>query len=185
MVRAGHIGWVGPGGRRQGEGMTRIPELVGFDPGDEARSAVLLLPGGAIKSHGRYWKFVDIALRGLARSLIQAGDPSVVPVVGLAPWLPEGEPVQQLSGRRVLIMHGDRDRTDASAAMSLGYARRARTVVPDLARFEVAGDGHYLLRRPDDCWALATGFVTATTGTRELDPAVAGAMAAEDLRVPL
>jgi len=236
--------------------MTRMPELISFDANGPTgttdptgaaagvRSAALLLPGGAVNSHGRYWKFFDIVLRRLARSLAAAddgmavyllryryrgwngddadtladtrwaldrircahgrapvalignslggraafraaGDPSVVSVVGVAPWLPEGEPVDQLAGRRVLIMHGARDHSDASAAMSLAYARRARAVVPDLARFEVAGDGHHLLRRTGDCWALATGFVTATAGDRPMPPHIAGAMTTEDLRVPL
>lgn len=196
------------------------------------------MPGGAVSSHGRYWKFVDIGLRTLARTLAErgepdglavyllryryrgwngadadtavdarwaleeirrrhgavpvsaignslggraafrvAGEPSVASVVGIAPWLPEDEPVAQLAGRRVLVMHGDRDRGDASAEMSLAYARRARTVVPDLARFELAGDGHLLLRRSADCWALTAEFVTGTVGTRPLGPTIGGAMA--------
>ncbi|GAA5189648.1 alpha/beta hydrolase [Rugosimonospora acidiphila] len=229
--------------------MTTKATLVAWHKTDEVRNAVLLLPGGSIKSRGRYWSFVDLGLRALARTLSVAGepdglavyllryryrgwngehadalvdtrealdeirrrhgsvpvslvgnslggraafhaadDPSVTSVVGVAPWLPEGDPVDQLAGRRVLIMHGERDRSEASAASSLAYARRARAVVPDLARFEVGGDGHYLLRRAVDCWALTTGFVTATVGTRPLHPAIGAAMAAQEpdcLNAPL
>jgi pimeloyl-ACP methyl ester carboxylesterase len=117
-----------------------------------------------------------------------AASPAVASVVGIAPWFPDGEPVAQLAGRKVLIMHGDRDRSDASAAKSLAYAQRARAVVPDLARFEIAGGGHLLLRRAADCWALTTAFVTATVGSRPLDPAITHAMAAsgpDGLRTPL
>jgi pimeloyl-ACP methyl ester carboxylesterase len=229
--------------------MAHTNELVAWHGIDDVRAVALLLPGGAVASHGRYWKFVDIGLRALARTLVKTGepdglavyllryryrgwngadadtlvdtrwaleeirrrhgdvpvslvgnslggraafhaadDPSVASVVGVAPWLPEGDPVEQLAGRRALIMHGARDRSGASAAMSLAYARRARSVVPDLARFEVAGDGHYLLRRAPDCWALAAGFVTATVGTQPLDPAIRAAMTAPEpdgLRTPL
>ena len=36
-------------------------------------------------------------------------------VVGLAPWLPPGEPTEQLRGRRVLIVHGSADRMTSPA----------------------------------------------------------------------
>jgi pimeloyl-ACP methyl ester carboxylesterase len=221
--------------------MSRHGELVPWHTTVHVRGAALILPGGAVNSRGRYWRFADLGLRPLARMLAAAGepdglavyllryryrgwngaaadtlvdtrwalaeirrrhggvpvalvgnslggraafhaagDPSVCSVVGVAPWLPEGDPVDQLAGRRALIVHGDRDRGEASAARSLAYARRARAVVPDLARFEVAGDGHYLLRRAPDWLALAAGFVTGTVGTGSLDPRVVAAMAAPE-----
>jgi pimeloyl-ACP methyl ester carboxylesterase len=135
---------------------------------------------------------IPVALVGNSlggRAAFHAADgPTVASVVGIAPWLPEGDPVEQLAGRKVLILHGERDRSSASSAMSLAYAQRARLIVPDLARFEVGGDGHLLLRRAADCWALATAFVTATVGTRPLESAIAEAMAAPEpggLRNPL
>jgi pimeloyl-ACP methyl ester carboxylesterase len=39
-----------------------------------------------------------------------AGDPSVVGVCALAPWIEPGEPSAHLAGRTVLIAHSDRDR---------------------------------------------------------------------------
>jgi pimeloyl-ACP methyl ester carboxylesterase len=220
--------------------MARTPELVSFDGSSQVNGVALVLPGGMVRSRGRYWKFFDISLRNLCRTLATqgeahglavyllryryrgwngeradtavdarwalaelrsrhgdvpvalvgnslvgraafsvAGEPQVAGVVGVAPWLPEGEPVEQLAGRKVLILHGDQDRSDAPASLSLAYAERARAVVPDLARFEVVGDGHYLLRRAIDCWAATTGFVLGALGMRPLDPA------AEDLRTPL
>lgn len=107
-----------------------------------------------------------------------AGAPWVTTVVGVAPWLPAGDPVDQLAGRKVLILHGDRDRSGASAAMSLAYALRARAVVPDLARIEVIGENHYLLRRRADCWALTVDFVMGTLGRRPLPAVIDAAMAA-------
>ncbi|MEV4094452.1 alpha/beta hydrolase [Streptosporangium saharense] len=95
-----------------------------------------------------------------------AGHPNVVAVAGVAPWLPPGEPVEQLAGRRVLIVHGDRDRSDASAADSLAYAERARPVT-DVRRLEVAKAGHFLLTRADDVWAVTTDFTLDTLTGRE------------------
>ncbi|MFI6154363.1 alpha/beta hydrolase [Kitasatospora sp. NPDC051170] len=91
-----------------------------------------------------------------------AGDPVVTGVVGIAPWLPDGDPVDHLAGRRVLIIHGDRDHSTASAADSLAYARRAAEFVPGLARYEVPNGGHFLTRRADDIRALTTAFVLST-----------------------
>jgi pimeloyl-ACP methyl ester carboxylesterase len=229
--------------------MTREPQLVPWHRSGAVRGAALILPGGAVRSRGRYWAFVDIALRTLARQLADrgepdglavyllryrcrgwngdradtavdtrwaleeltrahgavpvalvgnslggraafrvAGEPQIASVVGIAPWLPDGDPVEQLAGRKVLIMHGDRDRGTAGAEKSFAYASRARSVVPDAARFEVVGDNHYLIRRSADCWALTTNFVLGTIGTGRLDPAVCAAMASPapgGLRMPL
>ncbi|GLZ77184.1 alpha/beta hydrolase [Actinorhabdospora filicis] len=110
-----------------------------------------------------------------------AGHPSVVAVAGVAPWLPEGEPVAQVAGRRILILHGDADRSTASAALSLAYAERAREVTPEVHRLEVPGDGHFLLRHAKDCWAATAEFVLAALGSAET-PA---RLAAADLRTPL
>ncbi len=46
---------------------------------------------------------------GARAALRVAGHPSVTAVAGLAPWVPEGEPVEQLAARRVLLAHGTRD----------------------------------------------------------------------------
>ncbi|MFE0459642.1 alpha/beta hydrolase [Kitasatospora sp. NPDC058965] len=109
----------------------------------------------------------------------EAGDPRVVGVAGIAPWLPEGDPVAHLAGRQVLIIHGDRDRSAASAAKSLAYAERARAVVPGLARYEAAGGNHYLVKQADPVRALTTAFVLSVLGP-EPSPLVAG-----ELHTPL
>lgn len=107
----------------------------------------------------------------------EAGHPAVVGVVGIAPWLPYGDPVEHLVGRRVLIIHGDRDRSEASAAKSLDYARRALAVVPDLARYEVPRGSHYLVKQADAVRALTTAFVLAILGT-EPSPLAIGELSA-------
>jgi pimeloyl-ACP methyl ester carboxylesterase len=78
-----------------------------------------------------------------------AGDPSVRGVVGLAPWLPDGEPTRQLAGRHLVLAHGSRDRV-LRPASTIRYAERARLEHPD-NRIEVIivdGAGHALIRRP-------------------------------------
>jgi hypothetical protein len=109
----------------------------------------------------------------------------VVGVAGVAPWLPEGEPVEQLAGRRVLIVHGDRDRSEAGAAGSLAFAERARGVVP-VCRLEVAGANHYLMSRAADFWSVTAEFVLDTLAGRDPAPLLAGALADPDgLRTPV
>ncbi|GAB7185992.1 hypothetical protein ATKI12_5823 [Kitasatospora sp. Ki12] len=97
-----------------------------------------------------------------------AGHPSVVGVAGIAPWLPSGDTVDQLAGRRVLIVHGTGDHSAANATQSLEYALRARRVVPDLARYEIPGGNHFLLRETRDINALTTAF---TLDTLKAEPA--------------
>ena len=109
-----------------------------------------------------------------------AGFPTVAGVVGVAPWLPEGEPVDQVAGRKALILHGDRDRSVARAELSLAYASRARAVVPDLARMEVERSGHAFLGRIRDCWSATTNFTLSVVGDEPPAPALAAALAAPD-----
>jgi predicted esterase len=81
----------------------------------------------------------------------------VTTVAALAPWLPEGEPVEQLAGRDVLIAHGDRDRV-TSSRLSAAYAQRARTTARSLRYLEVAGSGHALLGRGREWHRLVRRF---------------------------
>src|SRR4051794_32178955 len=58
--------------------MDRTPQLVDFRAEGEGtspvvRAAVLILPGGFVKSRGRYWPFIDRELRTLARLLAARG----------------------------------------------------------------------------------------------------------------
>jgi dienelactone hydrolase len=74
-----------------------------------------------------------------------AGRPQVTAVAGLAPWLPPGEPVSQLAGRRVLLVHGDADHT-TSPAETWAYAQQAGAVT-GTATIEIRGGEHAMLRR--------------------------------------
>jgi dienelactone hydrolase len=75
-----------------------------------------------------------------------AGHPQVRAVTGLAPWLPAGEPVSQLAGRRVLLMHGNADRMTSPAATA-AYASRIEAAGAAVSLVSVYGDGHGMLRR--------------------------------------
>ncbi|MGQ0841696.1 alpha/beta hydrolase [Actinokineospora sp.] len=116
-----------------------------------------------------------------------AGDESVVAVCGLAPWTKPGEPVDQLAGRTVLIAHGVQDRmTDPE--LSYSYARRAKLVTDRVARFDVHGESHAMLRQADKWTRLVTGFVLGVLDTQPIDPVITNALgqpSPEGLRVPL
>jgi pimeloyl-ACP methyl ester carboxylesterase len=116
-----------------------------------------------------------------------ADDPTVAGVCVLAPWTPAGEPVAQLAGRTVLIAHGDRDRM-TDPALSYSYAERAKQVTDAVARFDVRGEGHALLRRYREWTLLVRRFTLGVLGVVDLDREIAGALekpAPAGLRVPV
>ncbi len=116
-----------------------------------------------------------------------AGDRAVVAVCGLAPWVERGEPVAGLRGRTVLIAHGDRERMTDPAA-SHAFAARAVGTARAVARFEVRGDGHAMLRRASDWTALVVGFCLGALGVEPMPEHLANALwddSAGALRVPL
>ncbi|MFE9225855.1 alpha/beta fold hydrolase [Streptomyces massasporeus] len=49
-------------------------------------------------------------------ALRAAGHPQVRALLALAPWWPPGEPAQPLTGRRLVVPHGERDRITAPAS---------------------------------------------------------------------
>lgn len=100
---------------------------------------------------------------GARTALRVAGDPLVRGVAALAPWVPAGEPVEQLAGRRLLIMHGTEDKTTPPRA-SRAYAERARAVADEVTFVEVPGEVHAMLRRPERWHRLSTKFALACLG---------------------
>lgn len=106
-----------------------------------------------------------------------AGDPAVVAVCALAPWVEPGEPVGQLAGRTVLLAHGDRDRR-TDAAGSYTFALRAREVTPNVCRFLVFGSGHAMMRRTGDWTGLARRFVAGVVGAAPQHPEILDAIRA-------
>ena len=140
---------------------------------------------------------VPVCLVGLdmgGRAALWAGGHEAVnSVVALAPWLPEedvaaaAEPVKQLVGRRVLIVHGTNDeRTDPE--LSFRLAARAKKVNRDVCRFEVHSDGHGLHQHRDEVLCLAVDFVMGALFGCSMARPVEDALAAPPpigLRMPL
>ncbi|MER6465958.1 alpha/beta fold hydrolase [Streptomyces sp. NPDC001288] len=87
-------------------------------------------------------------------ALRAAADPSVRGVLALAPWCPPGDPVDDLSGTRILVLHGDRDRV-TEPAESAGYVRRARAAGAQAGMVLLRGGDHAMLRRSQD-WHRAS-----------------------------
>ncbi|MFI0998926.1 alpha/beta hydrolase [Streptomyces galbus] len=126
-------------------------------------------------------------------ALRAGGHEAVTSVLALAPWLPEEdvagtpEPVRQLAGRRVLIVHGTNDRrTDPE--LSFRLAERAKKANREVCRFEVHADGHGLHQYRDEVHSLAEDFVLGTLFGRSFSRPVTDAFAAPPplgLRMPL
>ncbi|ODU03030.1 MAG: alpha/beta hydrolase [Pseudonocardia sp. SCN 72-86] len=133
----------------------------------------------AITELGRRHAGVPIVLVGHSMggraALGAAGGPGVVAVCALAPWVEAGEPVAQLAGRAVVIAHGDRERTTDPAG-SYAYAVHAKQVTDRVARYDVLGDGHAMLRRAGDWSALVRRFVLGELGIEPIDPEITNAM---------
>ncbi len=86
------------------------------------------------------------------------GEPNVRGVVGLAPWFPPGEPVPDLAGRFLAILHGDHDRT-TDAAASRRFALQAKGTASASRWVGVPGGGHAMLRHTRLWHRLTTDFV--------------------------
>jgi pimeloyl-ACP methyl ester carboxylesterase len=106
---------------------------------------------------------------GARAALRVAGHPLVRAAAGLAPWLPPGEPVAQLAGRRVLLVHGRADKV-TSPSDTWAYADRARSVT-QVEAIELPNGDHAMLRgdsaslRGPRLWhRIAAEFARASLG---------------------
>ena len=95
-------------------------------------------------------------------ALRAAGHPCVAAVAGLAPWLPDGEPVGQLAGRSILLAHGTAD-VVTSPAQTWAYAARARALAR-VTEVEIRGGDHAMIRRAALWHALAATFAGVALG---------------------
>lgn len=103
------------------------------------------------------------------------GDPHIRGVVALAPWCPPDEPVAHLAGRRIVLVHSDRDRvTDPDG--SLLFALRARQAGAGVCRVVIPGSDHAMLRRAGDWHGLAGRLVAGLLGFTDLPGDVAAAL---------
>ncbi|QHA02508.1 alpha/beta fold hydrolase [Streptomyces broussonetiae] len=83
---------------------------------------------------------------GARAALRAAGHPQVYAVLGLAPWWPTGEPVQQMTGRHIVALHGERDRV-TSPGDSADYVSRAQGTAARAAMAVIRHGDHAMLRR--------------------------------------
>ncbi|MFG2894175.1 alpha/beta hydrolase [Streptomyces sp. NPDC048248] len=104
-------------------------------------------------------------------ALRAARHPSVGGVVGLAPWCPDEEPVDHLTGKRVVLLHGDRDRVTDPRATAL-FAGRARTAGAEAYALTMPGGDHAMLRGAGAWHDLTTRSVTGLLGCESLPEAV-------------
>jgi pimeloyl-ACP methyl ester carboxylesterase len=109
-------------------------------------------PGAGVGDHGR----------GARAAFRVPAHPAVTAVAGLAPWLPPGEPVGQLAGRRVLLVHGTADRV-TPPAQTWAYAERARPVT-GVAAIEIRSGEHTMLWRAPLWHRLAAEFSRLSLG---------------------
>jgi pimeloyl-ACP methyl ester carboxylesterase len=89
-----------------------------------------------------------------------AGRATVRGVVALAPWLPGAEPVEQLAGRDLVVLHGTRDLTTSPRA-SADFAARAAPLARRTACVQVPWSGHGMLARATLWHRLTAAFVAA------------------------
>ncbi|GAA1552669.1 alpha/beta hydrolase family protein [Kribbella lupini] len=93
------------------------------------------------------------------RAVVAAGNhPLVAGVLGLAPWLPTGEPLVHLRGP-VAFAHGTADRITSPAATA-SYATRLRAAGIPVALLTLDGEKHAMLHRAPDWNTIVRRFVT-------------------------
>lgn len=102
-------------------------------------------------------------------AILAATQPEVQTVVALAPWVYPNDGERDLSGRRVLIVHGAQDRIARpanSAAVARGLARTA-----DVGYITIRGGKHAMLRHHAEFDGLAAQFAAVTLlGDRATGP---------------
>ena len=101
------------------------------------------------------------------RAALRAADePGVVGLVGLAPWVTPEEPYKQVIGRRLLVVHGTRDRTTSaknSRALVDAVRQESGADSAGAATFvHLRGSGHGMLRRVALWNDLTADFVLQT-----------------------
>ncbi|MFJ2954956.1 alpha/beta fold hydrolase [Streptomyces sp. NPDC087270] len=112
---------------------------------DAARDAAEAVERLAELTGGAPTVLIGHSMGGRA-ALRAAGAAHVAGVVALAPWCPPGEPVAQLAHRRLVFAHATADRV-TSPAESLRMAADARAAGAQVARYELPGGDHAMLRR--------------------------------------
>ncbi len=109
---------------------------------------------------------------GARTSFRLADEPVVVGVVGLAPWLPADEPVNQLRAAAVRIIHGTGDRVIPEHTTE-PYLHRVAASGVTVDRTLLSGTGHAMLRRWREWHALAAEAVAKIVDRARIDATTA------------
>ena len=176
-----------PGGRERGMGRVRRWNLVVVRMRPFVRAIQRTAPNSAIVLVGyrhRGWNRADpvedvaVAARviedrfgalpvvlvghsmGGRTALRSAGLARVKGVIGLAPWIPDGEPHEQLADRRVLMLHGANDHT-TSPDGTARFAVRGASVAREVVSLRLARTGHSMVRRAATWHRLTAEAVAA------------------------
>ena len=176
-----------PGGRERGMGRVRRWNLVVLRMRPFVRAIGRVAPNSAIVLVGyrhRGWNRADpvedvaVAARviedrfgklpivlvghsmGGRKALRSAGLARVIGVIGLAPWIPDGEPHEQLADRRVLMLHGANDRT-TSPKGTARFAVRVAAVAREVVSLRLTGTGHTMVRRAPTWHRLTAEAIAA------------------------
>ncbi len=138
------------------------------DAGDDALADVAF----ALETLDARYGGVPIVLVGHSMggraALRSAGHPTVRGVVALAPWLPGPEPVEQLAGRDLVVLHGTRDRTTSPRA-SARFVTRAAPVARRAVCLHVPWSGHGMLARASTWHRLTAAFTAAIADDASFD----------------
>ena len=93
-------------------------------------------------------------------AIYSGGHEAVTTVVGLAPWIEQGDPSRQLHGRQVLLVHGTADRMTSHRATT-NFANRLKGEGVDVTLVHRLGDRHAMLRNAGVWHDLAAEFTRA------------------------
>ncbi|MFD7615112.1 alpha/beta fold hydrolase [Streptomyces sp. NPDC059828] len=111
------------------------------DPARDARTALLRL-----REQVGVLPVVLIGHSMGARAALRvADDPAVRGVIALAPWLPPGEPVEHLAGRKIYVLHDPADRVTL-AEESWNFVHRADGAGATAVAIPMPAGGHTMLR---------------------------------------
>lgn len=135
----------------------------------------------ALDDVGRRYPGRPIALVGHSMggrvALALAGDERVRHVVGLAPWVEEGDPVRPHPGLRLLVVHGMADRvTSPTASRRLVESLQPSALVASFVGLRA--EGHAMLRRWRTWDQLTSGSLMHALTTAPHAPAGFAALGA-------
>jgi pimeloyl-ACP methyl ester carboxylesterase len=128
--------------------------------GDDALADVAHALGTLDAAYGGVPTVIVGHSMGGRAALRSAGHARVRGVVALAPWLPGAEPVEQLAGRDVVVLHGTRDRTTSPKA-SARFVTRAVPVARRAVCLHVPWSGHGMVTRASTWQRLTAAFTAA------------------------